>query len=146
MRTPTRLDQRRFSRFASRLDRTKTIGHGYKIVIMRKGETLQDFITGFLKKGNVNGRPCDIMKLDANSFLFTDDYSGDRLSTFARKGTTTAIAEIAAELPTRNAPSRLQPTAIVGSQHQECVLLSSYLTLRLRRSSSAARRFSCRFL
>lgn len=54
----------------------KNIGHGYKIVIMRKGEKLQDFINGFLQGKTVFGRPCDIMKLDANSFLFTDDYSG----------------------------------------------------------------------
>ena len=54
----------------------KTIGHGYKIVIMRKGQRPQDFTTGFLRKGNVLGRPCDIMKLDANSFLFTDDNKG----------------------------------------------------------------------
>lgn len=54
----------------------KAIGHGYKIVIMRKGEKLQDFLTGFLQNGKVVGRPCDIMKLDANSFLFTDDFSG----------------------------------------------------------------------
>ena len=54
----------------------KTIGHGYKIVIMRKGEKLQDFLTGFLQKGVVMGRPCDIMKIDANSFLFTDDNMG----------------------------------------------------------------------
>jgi len=54
----------------------KAIGHGYRIVLMRKGKKLQDFITGFLQKGNVVGRPCDIMKLDANSFLFTDDNHG----------------------------------------------------------------------
>jgi glucose/arabinose dehydrogenase len=54
----------------------KTIGHGYKIVIMRKGERLQDFITGFLNKGVVNGRPCDILKLGPDSFLFTDDNKG----------------------------------------------------------------------
>jgi glucose/arabinose dehydrogenase len=54
----------------------KAVGHGYKIVIMRKGEKLQDFMTGFLVKGTVYGRPCDIMKLDANSFLFTDDNKG----------------------------------------------------------------------
>ncbi|MFM9905917.1 MAG: PQQ-dependent sugar dehydrogenase [Pyrinomonadaceae bacterium] len=54
----------------------KAIGHGYKIVIMRKGEKLQDFVSGFLQGGNVMGRPCDIMKLDANSFLFTDDNKG----------------------------------------------------------------------
>jgi len=54
----------------------KSIGHGYKIVVMRKGEKLQDLITGFLSGGRVVGRPCDIYKLDANSFLFTDDNKG----------------------------------------------------------------------
>jgi glucose/arabinose dehydrogenase len=54
----------------------KAIGHGYKIVIMRKGEPLRDFITGFLNKSVVNGRPCDIMKLGPDSFLFTDDNKG----------------------------------------------------------------------
>jgi glucose/arabinose dehydrogenase len=52
------------------------VGHGYKIVAMRKGERLQDFISGFLQGSKVVGRPCDVMKLDANSFLFTDDRSG----------------------------------------------------------------------
>lgn len=69
----------------------KAIGHGYKVVIMRKGEPLQDFLTGFLQKGTVFGRPCDIMKLDANSFLLTDDYSGI-VYLIRRKGTTTPIA------------------------------------------------------
>jgi len=54
----------------------KAIGHGYQIVIMRKGQKLQDLVTGFLQNGKVVGRPCDIMKLDANSFLFTDDNGG----------------------------------------------------------------------
>jgi glucose/arabinose dehydrogenase len=54
----------------------KTIGHGYKIVIMRKGQPLQDLITGFLNKSVVNGRPCDILKLGPDSFLFTDDNKG----------------------------------------------------------------------
>jgi glucose/arabinose dehydrogenase len=54
----------------------KRIGHGYKIVVMRPGQRLQDLITGFLQKGVVMGRPCDILKLDANSFLFTDDNKG----------------------------------------------------------------------
>ncbi|MDQ6785765.1 MAG: glucose/sorbosone dehydrogenase [Acidobacteriota bacterium] len=54
----------------------KAIGHGYKIVIVRKGKPVQDFLNGFLQGKTVFGRPCDIMKLDANSFLFTDDYSG----------------------------------------------------------------------
>lgn len=54
----------------------KDIGHGYKIVIMRKGARLQDLITGFLQGRTVHGRPCDVIKLDANSFLFTDDHHG----------------------------------------------------------------------
>ncbi len=54
----------------------KEIGHGYKIVTMRKGEKAQDFISGFLQGKSVHGRPCDIMKLSADSFLFTDDHSG----------------------------------------------------------------------
>jgi glucose/arabinose dehydrogenase len=54
----------------------KDIGSGYKIAIMRKGKPLQDLITGFLKNGRVLGRPCDIMKLDASSFLFSDDHTG----------------------------------------------------------------------
>lgn len=54
----------------------KSIEHGYKIVIVRKGEKLKDFINGFLENGTVHGRPCDIMRLDENSFLFTDDHNG----------------------------------------------------------------------
>lgn len=54
----------------------KRVGSGYKIVIMRKGEKLQDFLNGFLQGKIVFGRPVDIMRLDANSFLFTDDFSG----------------------------------------------------------------------
>lgn len=54
----------------------KDIGRGYKIVVMRKGERPRDLITGFLKAGAVNGRPCDIMKLGPDSFLFSDDNKG----------------------------------------------------------------------
>ena len=49
---------------------------GYRIVIMRKGERSRDFISGFLQGKIVRGRPCDVMRLDENSFLFSDDYSG----------------------------------------------------------------------
>ena len=54
----------------------KAVGSGYRIVAMRKGQKLQDLISGFLQAGKVVGRPCDILKLDANSFLFTDDNGG----------------------------------------------------------------------
>ena len=66
----------------------KNMGHGYKVVIMRKGEKLQDMITGFLQNGKVVGRPCDIMKIDASSFLLTDDYTGI-VYLIRKKGTTT---------------------------------------------------------
>jgi glucose/arabinose dehydrogenase len=52
------------------------IGSGYKIVIVRKGKKSQDFVNGFLQKGTVFGRPCDIMRLDESSFLFSDDRAG----------------------------------------------------------------------
>ena len=54
----------------------KDLAKGYKIVIVRKGQKSQEFISGFLQGKNVVGRPCGIMRLDANSFLFTDDHSG----------------------------------------------------------------------
>jgi glucose/arabinose dehydrogenase len=70
----------------------KSIGHGYKIVIMRKGEKLQDFLTGFLQGRIVHGRPLDIMKLNADSFLFTDDFSG--IVYYVRKKGSTAQIDI----------------------------------------------------
>lgn len=54
----------------------KDLAKGYKIVILRKGAKLRDFISGFLQGKRVVGRPCDIMKLNETSFLFTDDHSG----------------------------------------------------------------------
>ena len=54
----------------------ESIGRGYKIVIMRKGERLRDLVTGFLNGKTIHGRPCDIMKLGPDSFLFTDDHRG----------------------------------------------------------------------
>ncbi len=70
----------------------RKMGHGYKVVIMRKGKKLQDFLSGFLQSGRVVGRPCDILKLDANSFLLSDDHSGI-VYHVRKKGTVTQIAE-----------------------------------------------------
>ena len=53
-----------------------TIGHGYKIVIMRKGQKLETLMYGFLVGNKVNGRPADIYRIDANSFYFSDDKGG----------------------------------------------------------------------
>ena len=52
------------------------IGHGYKIVLFKRGEKSVDFINGFLSGGKVSGRPCDVMRLDEKSFLFSDDRAG----------------------------------------------------------------------
>lgn len=54
----------------------ESIGHGYKIVIMRKGQKLETFMDGFLVGNKVNGRPADIYRIDANSFYFSDDRGG----------------------------------------------------------------------
>ena len=53
-----------------------SIGHGYKIVIMRKGQKLETFMDGFLVGKKVYGRPCDIYRIDEKSFYFSDDKSG----------------------------------------------------------------------
>ena len=54
----------------------KAIGNGYKIVIMRKGKKLEDFMTGFLQGNTVHGRPLDIFKMSPDSFLLSDDHGG----------------------------------------------------------------------
>ena len=51
-------------------------GRGYKIVAVGDDQKQQDFITGFVQGINVLGRPCDILKMSSNSFLFTDDRGG----------------------------------------------------------------------
>ncbi len=74
----------------------KNLRRGYKIVIMREGKAPQDLVNGFLSKGSVLGRPCDIMKLGANSFLFTDDDRGV-VYLVRKKGTHPAIPRAAAD-------------------------------------------------
>ena len=49
---------------------------GYRILRVRERGLPQDFINGFMQNGKINGRPCDIMKIGADAFLFTDDYAG----------------------------------------------------------------------
>ncbi len=51
-------------------------GRGYKIVAARDGGEQQDFVTGFVQGINTFGRPCDVLKMSANSFLFSDDRGG----------------------------------------------------------------------
>lgn len=55
----------------------KTLGIGYKIVALdQKTYSASDFITGFLQKGIVTGRPAAILANDDRSFFVTDDYNG----------------------------------------------------------------------
>ena len=54
----------------------KSLRRGYKVVVVRKGQKHRDFITGFLHKRKVNGRPLDIYKLSPDSFLLSDDHGG----------------------------------------------------------------------
>ena len=74
----------------------KSIGHGYRIVAMRKGEPLRDIVTGFLKGSKVMGRPCDILKIGPSAFLFSDDNKGV-IYLFRKKGEPTPIAAASAE-------------------------------------------------
>ena len=54
----------------------KRIARGYKVVRVGEGmKTTEDFITGFLQNGVVNGRPCDIFAF-GDGFLLTDDNAG----------------------------------------------------------------------
>jgi hypothetical protein len=54
----------------------RSLRRGYGLMRVRKGGSVQDFITGFLQSGRVYGRPADVMSIGKNAFLFTDDYSG----------------------------------------------------------------------
>jgi len=51
---------------------------GYKIVAVRDGggNRQEDFVTGFVEGINTHGRPCDVLKMSPDSFLFTDDRGG----------------------------------------------------------------------
>lgn len=59
----------------------KNLGHGYRVVRVGWGgdasATPEDFITGFLRAGRVNGRPADVLSYGGpDAFLLTDDYAG----------------------------------------------------------------------
>lgn len=58
----------------------KGLNRGYRVVRLQDGrqpgDRPEDFITGFLVAGKVNGRPVDIMSFGVNAFLLTDDNAG----------------------------------------------------------------------
>jgi glucose/arabinose dehydrogenase len=53
-----------------------SLGHGYRVSRVAKGGAIQDFITGFLQNGKINGRPVDILQYGKDAFLLTDDHAG----------------------------------------------------------------------
>jgi len=55
----------------------KRIARGYRVVkAAERSSQSDDFITGFLVNGLVNGRPCDIFSYGRDAFLLTDDKAG----------------------------------------------------------------------
>ena len=54
----------------------KRIDPGHRVVRVRPGGSIEDFITGFKQANRVNGRPCDVMKFGDGGFLLTDDHAG----------------------------------------------------------------------
>jgi len=55
----------------------KRIARGYRVVKAgERSSQSEDFITGFLVNGVVNGRPCDIFSFGKDAFLLTDDKAG----------------------------------------------------------------------
>lgn len=53
------------------------IGTGYRVVRFTSADRKpQNFITGFLVNGKVNGRPCGILRTGPDAFLLTDDLDG----------------------------------------------------------------------
>jgi len=112
----------------------KVIGRGYKLVVMRKGEPLQDFLSGFLQAGKVLGRPCDVFKLDPNSFLFTDDYSGV-VYLVRKKGTLTPVSDsnpVEPPVPADQSPATIPENA--GSK--TCLALFIFAAAMLGRFTS----------
>jgi len=53
-----------------------SLNRGYRVVVVGPDKKPEDFITGFLQAKKINGRPCDVMKFERDSFLVTDDKTG----------------------------------------------------------------------
>ena len=55
----------------------ESLGRGYRVARVKQGSSrAENFITGFMNRGIINGRPADIFQFGANSFLLTDDRAG----------------------------------------------------------------------
>lgn len=55
---------------------TSTLARGYKVVRAALDGTVDDFITGFIQKGKVYGRPVDILPYEDRGFFISDDQMG----------------------------------------------------------------------
>lgn len=54
-----------------------SMGRGYRVVrVGGDGRLLGDFVNGFLVGDRRYGRPCDILRVDDDSFLLSDDHAG----------------------------------------------------------------------
>ena len=56
-------------------NRSSRVGYKVSLIDLKK-KTSKDFLTGFLKKGDILGRPVDLLTLDDGSILISDDYAG----------------------------------------------------------------------
>jgi glucose/arabinose dehydrogenase len=55
----------------------RSLRRGYRVARVRgEGSRPEDFITGFMQAGRVNGRPADIFSFGRDAFLLTDDNAG----------------------------------------------------------------------
>ncbi|HEV2915374.1 MAG TPA: PQQ-dependent sugar dehydrogenase [Pyrinomonadaceae bacterium] len=52
------------------------MNRGHQIVQVKEDGATQAFVSGFVQNGRLYGRPADVMQLDADSLLFTDDHTG----------------------------------------------------------------------
>ncbi len=53
-----------------------SLQRGYRVSRLKSDNTLEVFINGFLQNGTIYGRPVDILRVDRDAFLLTDDYAG----------------------------------------------------------------------
>jgi glucose/arabinose dehydrogenase len=55
----------------------KSLNRGYRVVRVAGAQApIEDFITGFINQGVINGRPVDILNFGQDAFLLTDDRAG----------------------------------------------------------------------
>lgn len=53
-----------------------SLKRGYSVARVDESGRVVDFITGFLQRGKVHGRPCDVMSVEDGGFFVTDDHAG----------------------------------------------------------------------